>query len=470
MSFFTAIGISLLLVSAFLSFSIEQLKHQDELLRIKTLGLATLSAKLNSYERMCQEVLRNLCYEALWEVSGKAHEYECDHERIRAAESLVLESLEKFRIATDEFVTFSKPWKVDLLPAENGYVMVRCHSDSTIVVSNSFACVWKTPSLQTFVDCRFFLLQEKMNEFLSKLDYMQGLWGKLEHSRAYSSALSGKVRLSKTDVCLLFEHAWSMLELEVFGTTSTPIPHFTAVDSYLLRLDSMAETVASNLPPAEKARLVMRSLSELESSLKNLPFAVTTELLSSIIRLKERLATENENALQEILERRSSGTKTKTFRLTDAGLKEVEREMPALENCTLLDLYEYLSALKEELELLYVGGLHTPNESNYGLSVSRKLRVREIRFRREDPLGLLGCKQATPIYLPFLKSTVWWGQYTVEIELEEAVETVIDSKNPTIPRKFPFPSHYPLRYSYRIPRGTFRTRVVVVSPMYFEIE
>ncbi|MEM2978137.1 MAG: hypothetical protein QXM46_02475 [Candidatus Hadarchaeales archaeon] len=110
-----------------------------------------------------------------------------------------------------------------------------------------------------------------------------------------------------------------------------------------------------------------------------------------------------------------------------------------------------------------------PLREDPGLSVLRELEVKEVRFRREDPSGLLGLPSATPLVLPFLGVRVWWAQWRTEVVLErEPVEEILDYRYPSLLLPC-LSSRVPLAYRFEIPRRKFETRVVVFSPWLFSV-
>ncbi|MEW6222686.1 MAG: hypothetical protein AB1476_05210 [Candidatus Hadarchaeota archaeon] len=112
-----------------------------------------------------------------------------------------------------------------------------------------------------------------------------------------------------------------------------------------------------------------------------------------------------------------------------------------------------------------------PIRQSPGLSVYHDFSVKSVKYKREDIAGWFNSPTATPIPIPFIGVTLWWGQWDTEIKLESrAVEEIFDFDNPTIPLKKEFGYvHSPLAYKVKVPDETFGARVIVVSLKPFTI-
>jgi hypothetical protein len=239
-------------------------------------------------------------------------------------------------------------------------------------------------------------------------------------------------------------------------------------------VEKIITTLKGEVPVAEKVKAVRSRFSEIESYLQrfeNFPRlrSILSVLRSKLYKIEDLTENEAERLLQGLLEE-GSDEEVESWKLGENGLQRVRVRAPRLENLTFPSLLRFLRNAEAELSLLNPPELFPPKPMGPpGLSVLREMKVSRVSFDREDPCGRLG-KAATPIYLWFLGTTVWWGQYTITVELEnEPVEKILDYENPTIPQNLPLPAHYSLSYAYRIPKRKFRTRVVILLPRYFEI-
>ena len=104
------------------------------------------------------------------------------------------------------------------------------------------------------------------------------------------------------------------------------------------------------------------------------------------------------------------------------------------------------------------------------VSVYHALEIGSIRYSREDPAGLLGGSLATPVYLPFIDTIVWWGMWSVRVELDWAVEEAFDYPNQVLLQETSFGHlHSSLSYRWSFGRETFDVRVTVfyLEPFWF---
>ncbi len=387
--------------------------------------------------------------------------------------------------------------------------------------------------MEVFVDSRFFLLQDKMNLFLGRLGEVEREWRNVQYLSAWAQALSlGKVELSPSLAEKSLLAAWSAQELRTFGSFDycsflpDPLPSPPRDRKGVLDLleDLRGETESLHAELGEEARRwrenlpqvrvlealerARRRLEEVEEKYRRLRSAVEGSgdplvgMLSQgnpeescppfLLRLRWSLSGVR-HLLLSLEERTKEGENSPSLATSLEGLLSLpEREDGAtmyMENQGTLGSLRLLlnEAVKEfgrvagpsDLELpdelllpsLPPGDLFPPPpvRENPGLSVLRELQVREVRFRREDPSGLLGLPSATPLILPFLGVRVWWAQWKTEVTLErEPVEEILDYLYPTL--LLPgLPSRVPLAYRFEIPRKKFETRVVVFSPRPFSV-
>ena len=98
------------------------------------------------------------------------------------------------------------------------------------------------------------------------------------------------------------------------------------------------------------------------------------------------------------------------------------------------------------------------------VSVYHVLEIEDISYSREDPAGLLGNSLATPVYLPFIETVIWWGMWSVRVELNRAVEEIFDYPNQILLQETPFGYlHSSLFYRWSLGKETFDVRVTVFS-------
>ncbi|MEM2281934.1 MAG: hypothetical protein QXH26_00075 [Candidatus Hadarchaeales archaeon] len=506
MSAYTAVGVVLLLLVASAAPALRETQHLAVEMGMQQEELLRLSARARAAEEGLSNLLRQAVYLALREVCGRADAYSSDWRRERAVESLACEHLRETcrwlpLVTGGELL--AEPKVVRISPADNGFVWATCELEGLILEEGPTARLRRSlERVETLVDCRFFLLQERMNEFLRRLDDLHDRWRNWEYLQAWGEAVLGRVWLSKGRTETLLKAAWAQQEIEVFGSCSPLLPpvlpslQLPSVQPAEEALGRLIERLGSPLPLPEKIEEAEQGLEEVKRLFpdrEEMLRAAASRLEGALSRIENRFREarveleagrekEAERIIARLLEEGESELE-KCWVLGKGGLERVEREVPKLDDPTLPALKRFLEGVREELGLFGCGELpslpHTAEWSEVslpkplgppGLSVLRELEVAKVSFRREDPLGLCGCEDATPIYLWFIGLTVWWGQWSVTVELKERpLEKIFDYENPTIPLQLPLPAHYSLQYLYRVPKESFSTRVVVLFPRPFKV-
>ncbi len=212
------------------------LRHQRSL---STTGDATTSSLLADTAEVHGELrstVRYSVYRALWEVGKRASDYD-DNGRKYAIESLATkyfrESLTELERAYPKHdarinldISEESHWP-NLIIEDNGdgYVLTRAGlpNDSYIELKSwdgtaSLALMFE--NVEVFVDSRYFLLQQRMNDFLERQHEISNLWQMMEYVKSWSEAWATKnVELSHTHTEALFEAAWNLHELNTFGSS-----------------------------------------------------------------------------------------------------------------------------------------------------------------------------------------------------------------------------------------------------------
>jgi len=98
------------------------------------------------------------------------------------------------------------------------------------------------------------------------------------------------------------------------------------------------------------------------------------------------------------------------------------------------------------------------------VSVYHRLEVESIKYEREDPAGMAGSQTATPVYIPFLHTILWWGQVNISIELKGGVEEIFDYPHQIILQEtLCGPVHSCLHYRWALSEENFNVRVIILS-------
>jgi hypothetical protein len=463
----TASGLLLLLLSLSLSLQAARMHHLRSSLYLQETALQELVLAGVNAKNDLRDLCRYATYRALREVGLHASSYRNDGERVEAVENLARDLFSSQLPLLPALYSEADPRllllpgegvRFHLSPAENGFCLLRVKMPGAelLVSSHDGSTRLRFPleELEAFIDSRFFLLQERMNLFLGRLGKIEEEWRNAQYLSAWAQALSlRRVELSPSFAEGSLLTAWASEELRTFGSFDY---------SYPLR---------QVLPPLSQRREeVLRLLKGMEEK-------------AGVLCRKGENGKEGLGALEEDCERLGSLVEGSgdplVESLSDSFLPRLRSSLSGVSSenggDALSSLRLLLQGAVEEFGRLvgpsgpYPEILPPPVRKEPGLSVLRELRVREVRFRREDPSGLLGLSSATPLFLPYLGVRVWWAEWKTELLLErEPVEEISDFSYPTL--LLPgLSSRFPLSYRFMIPRLKFETRVVVFSPWPFSV-
>ena len=463
----TASGLLLLLLSLSLSFQALRINRLRSSLYAQEIGLRELVLVGVNAKNDLRDLCRYATYQALWKVGLQASSYRSDGERVEAVENLArdlfssrLSLLPSLYSEADPRLSLlpGKEIGFHLFPAENGFCLLRVEMPGAglLVSSHDGSARLRFPleELEVFIDSRFFLLQERMNLFVSRLARIEEEWRNAQYLSAWGQALSlGRVELSPSFAEGSLLAAWASEELRTFDSFDYSHP--------------LREILS---PLTEDRREVLRLLEGMKEKARVLRRGEENgeKVLGALEEDFERLRGRVENSWDPLVGSLSASFLPR-LRSSLSGVSSENGE-DALSSLRLL-----LQGAAEEFGRLvgpsgpYPEVLPPPVRGKLGLSVLRELKVREVRFRREDPSGLLGLSSATPLFLPYLGVRVWWAQWKTELLLErEPVEEISDFSHPTL--LLPgLSSRLPLSYRFTIPRLRFETRVVVFSPWPFSV-
>lgn len=462
----TASGLLLLLLSLSLSLQALRIHHLRSSLHLQETGLQELVLVGVNARNDLRDLCRYATYQALWEVGRHASSYRNDGERVEAVENLArdlfssqLPLLPALYFEADPRLLFlpGREVRFHLSPTENGFCFLRVEMPGAelLVSSHDGSTQLRFPldELEVFIDSRFFLLQERMNLFLGRLGKIEEKWRKAQYLSAWTQALSlRRVVLSPSFAEVSLSVAWASEELGTFGSFdySYPLrevlPPLQGREEVLRLLKGMEEKARVLSQKGENGEEVLRALEEDCGRLGSLVEGSRDPLVGG---LSDSFLPKLRSSLSRVYSENGGDALSSLRLLLQGAAEEFGRLMGP-------------SGPYPELLPPLVG-------KEPGLSVLRELKVREVRFRREDPLGLLGSSSATPLFLPYLGVRVWWAEWKTEVVLErEPVEQVSDFNYPTLllPGQ---PSRLPLSYRFTLPRLRFETRVVVFSPWPFYV-
>lgn len=234
-------------------------RHQLATSTVEDATSASLLAIAASIQNDLQHIACYAVYQALWDVCKRANYYDNDESREDMIERLAAEHFVEHLVALPQahkhldarvelelpglqlsfesfpsldfffdLLNFLNAWpSFDMHQAENGYVLVEVElpRQTRIRVSswdNHATLVLPCENFEAFIDCRYFLLQERMNKFIHEFDDIRSSWKWAEYAAAWGQALAGRVKFSKSRSKALFKLAWANHELDIFGSVDYP--------------------------------------------------------------------------------------------------------------------------------------------------------------------------------------------------------------------------------------------------------
>ncbi|MGB9613762.1 MAG: hypothetical protein ACPL4K_06300, partial [Candidatus Margulisiibacteriota bacterium] len=193
-------------------------------------SLFTTAAEIYQNIRL---IAKQAVFKALWEVCKKASDYSEN----ALAEIEVL-ATKYFHVAISEIESSRHGSRIELVipsdkrdhlikisESDSGFVLadVTFPEGSRVMITSQDSNTRISASLENtaiLVDSRYFLLAQKMEEFRAGIGDIIGIWTALEYSRVLTDLiLAEKVTLNRSRTALAFEAAWSIKELEIFGST-----------------------------------------------------------------------------------------------------------------------------------------------------------------------------------------------------------------------------------------------------------
>jgi hypothetical protein len=233
-------------------------RHQLATNTIEDVTCESLLTTAAGVQSDLQYIARYATYQALWEVCENADNYKNDESRenmieclaakhfieyvvamqqaykqVDARVELEFQNLPSFESSPSSEFFLDQPNTNDNLPsfylhlAENGFALmeVRLQKQTRIRVSswdNRITLALPCENFNVFIDCRYFLLQERMDKFIRQFDDIRSSWKWAEYAVAWGEALAGRVKLSESRSKTLFRLAWANQELETFGSADYP--------------------------------------------------------------------------------------------------------------------------------------------------------------------------------------------------------------------------------------------------------
>jgi len=209
-------------------------RHQRSLDTISDISISSLQAMAAGVCGDLQLAVKYATYRALWEVCKDADLHDNGVSAIGLlATRYFLEHLSGLisgyssRDARIEVVVCDEARRplIEISDAGNGYVTARASlpAGSKIRLTSwddktSLAIPFE--NIEVFVDSRYFLLEQKMNEFVEGRGKIIRSWRTMEYSQALVALfLTGRVELVRSRSKTSFEAAWASHELDIFGSS-----------------------------------------------------------------------------------------------------------------------------------------------------------------------------------------------------------------------------------------------------------
>lgn len=233
---FTAAGALIVLLVLGMISQAAWSRHQRSLGTIDDISGSAILAAAAGIQGDLKSALKYAVYRALWEVGKQADNYD-DATRENAVERLATEYFAE-RVAEiglayaqhDERVELDVPdsgsWPgVNLKEAEGEYALARAGLPEGTQLKlrsrdGSLSLVLPMEDIEVLVDSRYFLLQERMGEFVERRGDICASWQVMEYIMAWGEAwLGGNVNLSDSRTKAFFETSWAIHEYNIFGSS-----------------------------------------------------------------------------------------------------------------------------------------------------------------------------------------------------------------------------------------------------------
>lgn len=232
---FAAVGVILIIISASLVAYFEWNRHYNVKTSLNESYVSSLSSRLASGRNDLKRQARESLYQALWQVSKNVDENGDLGDQEKRVEEISSRDLnQKLPLLMDKKLenplypklnVGSKKPKIEINPAEGGYVDMKVKfPDNTFFSGSSPDDTTEISSyldnIRSEVDVRFFLLQNRMEEFEEELYRVKRRWKYAEYASAYIQAWkTGGINLSKDRTKGLFRISLASHEINHFGST-----------------------------------------------------------------------------------------------------------------------------------------------------------------------------------------------------------------------------------------------------------
>lgn len=232
---FTAVGAIIIMLVVAMVGRAAWSCHERSVYSINSAESDTVLTSIAGIQNDLQHVARYAVYKALWDVAKRAEDYPDAAARERAIENLALNHfLEFVEELPRSYQRSDARVELDLALNNLPHVDIRAEGDFASASvrlprqtrikagtwDNSLVVILPYENFDVFVDSRYYLLQDRMDEFInSGLEEIRTTWRNIEYIIAWAGAwLGGGVNLSEARSKAIFELAWAKQELETFGS------------------------------------------------------------------------------------------------------------------------------------------------------------------------------------------------------------------------------------------------------------
>ncbi len=261
---FSVVGAAIVMLVVAMVGQAVGLRHQRSLNTVDDASSSALLTIATSVQNDLRAAARYAVYDALWAVSKDADSYVSDEARELAIKNLAARYFAKRAAALpnayanhDARIELELGYPnaqstFNLREGDDGYTLadVKLPKGTRVKISswdNSLVLELPCENLETFIDSRYFLLQERMWAFISRIGNVSTNWAVMEYVSAWAGAwLSGNVKLNVSRSKAFFELAWAAHELDIFGSadyTATAI----GLTSAATAVNKTSEDILSDL-------------------------------------------------------------------------------------------------------------------------------------------------------------------------------------------------------------------------------
>ncbi len=205
-------------------------QHQANIKAINQTGSSQLSTSKITERTELKHQIRRILNNSLWKVGKQAENFDSKKSEIRMIEESTKKNLEKKTTSFSKLINlnsenYDKKLNIKVENDADGRTIAYINlTENTKIIGEtpdkSTKISLPLENLKTKTSPRFFLLQNKMDQFGKNLNNIEKRWKYFEYALAYSQAwLTGKLKFSEKRSKTLFQLALATHEIDKFGST-----------------------------------------------------------------------------------------------------------------------------------------------------------------------------------------------------------------------------------------------------------